>query len=264
MIVSFLVGSCLVYGTTASTTMLRVPRTTYRFPIEYIPVEGETRLSGVGIFNTTSTNIVLLNQPLGGPSDDEPISILARGISIGYDSALIDFDRPMQVSSDEIAIIGGAPTSGFAQSVSNFLLTPISESDAFLVFNPLVPAEYAYEGSILYAPISSTSRSSSLSFRGSFRLRGNGGPDMTFPVPFAISVVQSRFLKMPGLIRSELLRRIDELGIRTSHRYGFFIRLYDFIADQLASLPIFDIIIQSDDGITQFRIGQLKKERASF
>jgi len=258
MILFYFVASSVTAFAAASTTVIRMNTRSYSFPIEYIVTEGETTISGVGLFDN-SAMVDFLNPAPIRLGHDHPDTFLARSILIGENAARIDLDRPLRLYSASTAIIGTGPLSQFAQIVPNFLLAPVSESDTELVLNPSDPNEYAYEGNFLYTPISFTS--TSLSIRGGVRLSGHSDPATVFSGPLSISFLEGLYTRIPAPIGSDLIARIHALGIRTtpdiwdSHR----IRLYDVTDDHFAALPSLDIIIQGDaDGSTEFHIGRLE------
>lgn len=149
----------------------------------------------------------------------------------------------------------------------NHLIAPISEYEAVLVLNPTNPAEYAYDGGPLY--YTRLNVHSSMGFdhypiRGALRLSGESGHTDLTTSPLTDAdfyniglSVESTKHTIPRRLQAEWIARIVTLGIDASQD-GFYYRLRDVTADQFRSLPSFNIIIQSEDGINQTQIGQIE------
>lgn len=250
-----------------------MPRTNYRFPIEYISVEGNETLNGMASIDLLNDENVCLDYPRLDdeyPEEHQVRTILARGVLMGNEAVMLDFHRHLETSSSCSAIVPVGPGSQFARSVPSFILTPVSEAEHTLVLNPTSPSEHAFEGHILYTPLHvGHSVDSSRPFRGALRLAGGVGDLETPPlaeldlIPMGMSIRQSRIYHLPQTICSDLLGKIAALGIRAS-RFGDRFNLHDVTPDQVDLLPSIDIIVQSDDGSNLVQIGQIEPREYLF
>jgi len=267
MILSHFVASSIVGGVVASTTVIRMPRNTYSFPIEYIPVDGNRALVGTAsldIFGEVSSR--RFRYPLDYRTDDEyqlidPVdSIQARGLSIGNNAVTIDFDSPLEVRSGDRAFVQVGPDSQFAHNIPDSILSPFSEMEHELVLNPSDPTEYAYEGRFLYTSLNSGNRLYPLS--GSIRMTSvEDGSERSMTdfdnIFFSLSISEPSTMGLPFRLCRDLITRIDSMGIQTS-REGVRYTLHDVTPDQLEMFPSIEILMQGEDGSANIQIGQLE------
>jgi len=270
MIVFNLVSGCLVTlasATTTTTTVIRMDRTGYSFPIEYIPEEVNATIPGRAVLDTFNNFAPLLRSGRGLRERESCLGML-----VGDNRVRIDFDTPMRITDSCNVLVGIGFGSAFAGRFPNHLLTPVSQSEALLVLNPTNPAEYAHGDRILYTPLEpSLVDNQQYPIRGALRLSEEPGQSETTLLPpltdsdfFPLGIEMSANKhKIPRRLLNQLIARIEALGIETVEE-GRYMCLNNVTPDQFRALPSFDIIVQSDDGSRQYQIGQLEPDDYLF
>jgi len=270
MFISHLAVAWMFHCAIASlSTVIRMPRSSYVFPIQYIPVEGNGTLNGSAIFQVYFSSFGF---PLRGSSErfrNCSEFFQARGIVGGNEyRRMLDFDTPLMVplNSDRPLRLPAGPNVESGQGMdcfrASFLLCPVSDTEDVLIINPSNPSRYAYEGLIFYTPIevfeSPTGPTNRWPIRTAARLMG--GDSLTSQPLTSNDFMRTAFifyteddddgyLSLPLRLRNEFLSRIVALGIHISRDPDdpFAFNLHDIDSDRLITLPSFEIIIRTED-----------------
>jgi len=276
MIALYLLLSCFVYYAKSSTTVIRMPRGTYRIPVEFIAVEGDETLPGFATFQVKSVIYETATRPLSFYFP--PYYFPARGIRVGEgeERSSFYFDQPVMIrlNQDRSIVLPGGPQFPAAGSRSmecfrsSFLFSALSRAEDALIINPTNPREYAYEGQIFYTPIDSDWQFSYLHswpIRTTARLTdasgtlpslaGNGGSEFVRSALNFNLQESEGYVPVPSQLRVPLLARIISMGVQ----YNFGdetsgnILLEEMEPDRLGAFPSFEIMIPTEDG-TQVHI----------
>jgi len=258
MIVIILSAICVVAFVDGTTTVIQLSRSGYHFPIESCTIEGNTTIRGYAVIDTMHSFA-----PYTTFSNRDAIS--CSRMLVGHNRASIDFETPIGMTPGAGIVLSVGHGSEFARRFPSHLFTPTSETETILVLNPLMPAEYAFSGRILYASLNiySSLGIALYPFRGALRFVHESGvteatqtlTDSDF-FPLGISF-ESQKHTIPRRLLIDFAARAGSLGIRISiHRH--YICLYNITEEQLQALPSFDIITQTEDGTSQFQIGRLE------
>ena len=272
-------------GAATQPTTIRIPRDTNRFPVEYRSLHDDSRFEGIGAFEIGSSDSYFTSHhraPVASGSTQNgqtyPQAIQARGISISDGQLDIDFDHPIPVVNESASVanwdnvihISGCYRSALAQSISGFLMTPVSETEDMLILNPTNVSEYAYEGQIFYTrhiPADPNGRHawrvhtavlivphSSSGGDEVMMNRRNAIYDEEF-VPCKISKDFHRSLVIPHGAFGRLVSLIEQMGVPVSTR-GIEVFLDDVSDEQLAQLPSIEYYIMATTG-REIHIGEI-------
>ena len=258
-----------IHSTTGSmsSTVIRMSRGSYRFPVEYIRRSGEQgTVSGFASLGITAQTYSVAHP---GHNNSDHHGELRQGFvlnNVRYEFPERDF---FWIDDQATLIIPASRRpSLFGRAVSSFLLYPVSETEDELVLNPSNPVEYAFEGRIVYAPITSPWSRGAFGdlFSSTVRLVTRTAEEQDIAAdhhsdfePFGIDIIGSGVslddrIEIPEQTFIHFLRQIDSLGIDDSdrtypphHRY----RLLYFSgieATVLANLPSLEFIIEATGG----------------
>ena len=247
---------------TASNTVIRMQRGTYRFPIQFTDAGGDATVEGSGFLLPNEMHILLQRRPRDR-IDGDSIQMQPRGILIGEYALTLDLASIPDVRSGSVAAIGVGRSSQFARRVPSFLLTPISDTEDALVLNPSNPVEYAHENRIFYTRSPAVNPLNPWSMRVLVRFAGNNSvteapTDADF-IPCGFSTTGIERMLLPRRLRADFISLLSSIGISFSEEEaGNSLRLHDIDSVRLGTLPSVDIVIQNEDDDSQVHIGLLE------
>ena len=214
------------------------------------------------------------------------INLGFQGHVRGGDSSVPVLDRAELPDVNHRLRIGASPFSVLAQSVSSFLMTPISSDQNMIVFNPENPTQYAFDNQLFYARSAIDDRWESrfghLDLWGvNTHIRFANDSSMTEPVrdsamtgsededddsplfmPCLIGDLPSvygqmeDFLSVPRRFESVFMSLARQRGIRLENSYVS-IYLMDVDDAMVDTFPTLQYIVQMENG-AEINVGHLK------
>ena len=134
------IASCICYNVTGSSTVIRMPRGTYRLPVEYFPVDGNQTVEANVTFQALATSFYFRHH------EWDHGRFLSRGIMVGNEERRwFPFDGP--------ALLPFGIDGTMHSFRTSFLYSPISATEDVLVIDSSNPSAYAYQGQIYYTAI---------------------------------------------------------------------------------------------------------------
>jgi len=253
MIVLYLLASCFSCYEAAASTVIRMPRGTYQFPIEYIPVEGNHTVNG---FACIATWVRCFHHSIP-PRGSGQVNIPVQGFMVmsNTEELWLNFTTPIMVSdnSTNLVHLPALPGSPSSESMewfhTSFLIYPSSQTEDVLVLNPSNATDYAYEAQIAYTPMV-VDASIVYPIHTAVRLSDSSESLTNHEFIRSRIFLNDGYVVLPSRMRHQLLPRIASMGIQTSvipgsHR----IAVHDVDPNRLNSLPSLQVIIRAQDGL---------------
>ena len=253
-----------VTGGASATTVIRMPRGTIRFPIEYIPAEGNETFSSFGTLDFHGTSFRFNSRNYDPRINRGLTSREARGILIGEPPIRIDFQwaeeilrRETGLGGHPLLILPGGRHSEMYRFVQSYLYAPSTDTDDILVLNPPNPAEYALDGLIFYTYMNSFDGTTLLPIQALVRISNEPTAAQMSSVfnrnefiPLGLSNRNSQEIHIPQNIRPSIIRELYSAGISIEQESGSS-QLEIHIADisrLTPVLPSIEILVECTNG----------------
>jgi hypothetical protein len=255
----YFVAAWIVHDTGGAyaTTVIRMPRGTISFPIEYIPAEGTETFSGFGTLDFHGTSFRFDSRNYDPRINRGLTSREARGILIGEPPIRIDFDRehtvrnsPSATENDFRIVLPGGRGSAMSRDVQSFLFTPVSETEDILVLNPTNASQYAFEGQIFYTNMLGEARDTPWPIRAAVRL-SSGSSSVPTPedyMPLGLTMTDVDTLYLPRHLRRDIIRSLDALDMGYHGGSLDWIEFHVSDTTLLAALPSIEVLIATETG----------------
>jgi len=256
MIVPSFIIAMIHFGTASDHRIHRIPRGSYRLPLQFTLAGGDQTIDGFASINVNerhfSFNPSFVHDPQSNTDHIEAQSISFQGTQLALATPIRYYDESSSRTNSDF---------GMARGVHAVLISPESTSEDICIIDPSNPTDYALEGEIFYSPMMREEDTNTWTVQTVVRFASahEHWPEDLWSPDFSassISTSETDDVSVPWALIEEFASRLGPVQMNLHYDENF-MTLEGVDEAALEALPSFKISVQAEDG-TEVQIGTLE------